>query len=234
MQQMESSSSVEALQTAHIDIIKQPWLSIPREFMNPLKMPMVNQFVRCIPKMDFRFLSTGEEYVLVGTGNTMPDNFRKWIYCMHQVNLSSLNDSVVPVDGMTRLVTSMSKGARVVGIERRIEHSDPVEPKALQNMWKTTDPIDSFLSMPGMLNIERERYSRINAVEMLWGLIPVEYEQNSATVRKVFHVLITVPAPGFNLAHFVREHFFNERNRDKKDACVRNEVQASLGNFIQA
>lgn len=140
------------------------------------------------------------------------------------MNLSPLNDSVVPIDDVTRLVTSTSKGARVVGIERKLPQQDPVPPKALQNMWKTPDPIDSFLSMTGVVNTDRKRYSRINAVEMLWGLIPVEYELEQVRVRKVFHVLITVPAPGFNLAHFVREHFFNERNRDKKDMCVRNEV----------
>jgi len=74
------------------------------------------------------------------------------------------------------------------------------------------------------IKTDRERYARINAVEMLWGLIPVEYEVDDVLVRKVFHVLITVPAPGFNLAHFVQERFFNERNSDKKDSSVKNEV----------
>jgi len=135
-----------------------------------------------------------------------------------------LNDAVVPVERTTRLVTSTSKGARVVGIERMLRGGRRNVPTAMQNMWKTTEPLDSFLSMPDALSGERDRYSRINAVELLWGLIPVEYELNEVKVRKVFHVLITVPAPGFNLAHFVREHFFNERNRDKKDVSVRNEV----------
>jgi len=47
-------------------------------------------------------MSTGEEYVLVGTGNTMPDNFRKWIYCMHQVVCFVLQF----ITSITRLVKS--------------------------------------------------------------------------------------------------------------------------------
>ena len=82
-------SSITALHEDGPLLEKRDWLSVPDEFMNPLKMSVVNQFVRCIPKADFRFQSTGEEYVLVGTGNTMPENFRKWIYCMHQVNVFS-------------------------------------------------------------------------------------------------------------------------------------------------
>ena len=189
-------------------------------------MPAVNQFVRCLPKLDFRFRSTGEEYVLVGTGMTMPENFRKWIYCMHQVNMSPLNDAVVPVTATTKLVTSTSKGARVVGIERQLPDLPPEPPTALRDMWETLTPMNSFMSWQSELGAPaRSRFARINAVEMLWGLIPVEYEQDDKIVRKVFHVLITVPAPGFNLAHFIREHFFNERNGDKKDSSVRNEVR---------
>ena len=137
--------------------------------------------------------------------------------------MSPLNDAVVPIDKVTRLVTSMSKGARVVGIERHIPDMPPEPPTDLQNMWKTVTPIKSFLSMEDSIQ-GRERYARVNAVEMLWGLIPVAYELDGVQIRKVFHVLITVPAPGFNLAHFVRERFFNERNNDKKDSSVKNEV----------
>jgi len=82
-----AAASMAALYANTVSMVQYDWLTVPDEFMTPLKMPAVNQFVRCIPEIDFRFMSTGEEYVLVGTGNTMPDNFRKWIYCMHQVDL---------------------------------------------------------------------------------------------------------------------------------------------------
>jgi len=83
------NASVTALQSSGPEVVREEWLSVPDEFMKPLKMSVVNQFVRCIPEKDFRFRSYGEEYVLVGTGNTMPENFRKWIYCMHQVKVTS-------------------------------------------------------------------------------------------------------------------------------------------------
>jgi hypothetical protein len=77
--------AVEQVQRVGRPVVKADWLAIPKELMEPLRMPMVNQFVRCVGESEFRFKPSGEQYVLVGTGNAMPESFRKWIYCMHQV-----------------------------------------------------------------------------------------------------------------------------------------------------
>ena len=73
-----------------VNVIRKRWLSLPSAYMKPLQMCAVNQFVHCVRKLDTRFLSTGSEYVLVGTGASMPDHFHQWIYCMHQVIRKSI------------------------------------------------------------------------------------------------------------------------------------------------
>jgi hypothetical protein len=42
-------------------------------------------------------------------------------------------------------------------------------------------------------------YANILPIQLLWGIIPVEYTHNGVQVRRIFHVLKTIPAPGFDL-----------------------------------
>jgi len=80
----------QAGEHAGVDVIRKGWLSLPLAYMKPLQMCAVNQFVHCVRTLDSRFLSSGSEYVLVGTGASMPDHFHQWIYCMHQVIRNSI------------------------------------------------------------------------------------------------------------------------------------------------
>jgi hypothetical protein len=81
-----SQALLHDLYQAGIDVIRKDWLQLPSEYMRPLRMCAVNQFVHCLDKLDSRYLSHGPEYVLVGTGTSMPKHFHMWIYCMHQVS----------------------------------------------------------------------------------------------------------------------------------------------------
>jgi hypothetical protein len=42
-------------------------------------------------------------------------------------------------------------------------------------------------------------YANVLPIQLLWGIIPVEYTLNGVQVRRIFHVLKTIPAPGFDL-----------------------------------
>jgi hypothetical protein len=42
-------------------------------------------------------------------------------------------------------------------------------------------------------------YAEVNPLQMLWSIVPVEYTLDGAKVRRIFHVLKTIPAPGFDL-----------------------------------
>lgn len=42
-------------------------------------------------------------------------------------------------------------------------------------------------------------YANVLPIQLLWGIIPVEYTHNGVQVRRIFHVLKTIPAPGFDL-----------------------------------
>ena len=68
-----------------MDVIREEWLRLPDFYTEPLRMCAVNQFVHCVRSLDSRYLPNSAEYVLVGTGTSMPDHFHQWIYCMHQV-----------------------------------------------------------------------------------------------------------------------------------------------------
>jgi hypothetical protein len=42
-------------------------------------------------------------------------------------------------------------------------------------------------------------FADVPAMQFLWGIIPVEYTMNGVKIRRIFHVLKTIPAPGFDL-----------------------------------
>jgi len=208
-------------------IMRRDWLELPSCYMRPLKMCAVNQFVHCVDKLDSRFLSTGPEYVLVGSGTSMPDHFHWWIYCMHQVNrVQNITGCVVPVTDTTRLVkvskSGKSKAYDVTGIERKVVHYGPVEPVMQEDWIQTTSEHKTFTTkcLEYAADPDNTTYARINLVEMHWGLIPVEYMENEVLQRRVFHVLRTVPAPGLNLRRLIQEKFFEQRNSSNKRNIV--------------
>ena len=42
-------------------------------------------------------------------------------------------------------------------------------------------------------------YADTKPIQLLWGIIPVEYMVNGNQIRRIFHVLKTIPEPGFDL-----------------------------------
>jgi hypothetical protein len=56
-------------------------------------------------------------------------------------------------------------------------------------------------------------YADTKPIQLLWGIIPVEYTLNGVQVRRIFHVLKTIPEPGFDLMRCLIEI---GRRRDQK------------------
>jgi len=185
------------------------WLRFPPEFIRPAKMCSVNKYVQCV---DSGFLShsmhhlpTGPEFVLVGHDSpSLPSHMFKWIWAMSQINaLKQYSGCVVPVAELTD-VTYARRGKQLAatGIKRRL-----VIPQA----WQVDDRMRFENWFQGMrqetmmmesiqeLRLGSNHYADVNAIQFLWGIVPVEYTLDGASVRRIFHVLKTIPAPGFDL-----------------------------------
>ena len=98
--QQQAGQQQQAEQQQAANVVRKGWLTLPMAYMKPLQMCAVNQFVHCVTTLDSRFLSSGSEYVLVGTGSSMPDHFHQWIYCMHQVIRKYFSDISPCADGL--------------------------------------------------------------------------------------------------------------------------------------
>ena len=80
-----SETVARELHQTGVPVIQKDWLIPPEKYMKPLLMCAVNQYVHCVDSLDSRYLSHGAEYVLVGTGTSMPPHFHWWIFCMQKV-----------------------------------------------------------------------------------------------------------------------------------------------------
>lgn len=185
------------------------WLRFPAEFIRPAKMCSINKYVQCV---DSNFIShsmhhipTGPEFVLVGHDSpSLPTHMFKWIWAMSQINqMKQYNNCVVPVSHLTD-VTYVKRAKQLVAtnIKRRL-----VIPQA----WQMDDQMRYEEWFPGMrqetmmmesiqeLRVSNNQYADVPVLQFLWGIIPVEYNLNGAPVRRIVHVLKTIPAPGFDL-----------------------------------
>jgi hypothetical protein len=146
--------------------------------------------------------------------------------------MTSISGCAVPVSNTTRLVklstgkSGKSKTYDVIGIERRVVFYGAVEHVTHDNWIQTTSEHKTFTTecLEFAADAANTTYARVNLVELQWGLVPVEYMEDGALQRRVFHVLRTVPAPGFNLRKFLQEKFFEQRNSSKKNAPMVAEV----------
>ena len=143
--------------------------------------------------------------------------------CFKQVNLTpSIKGHYVPVLDLTRPVKVFGAAAPsgkkapkfdYVGIERRVGTKDAqVE---YRNRWpKTLQPEETFLSMCSKLYGQAENpiYAKADLVEMHWGLVPVEYDEDGARRRRIFHVLRVCPQPGLHLLDLLRRKYFQRKN----------------------
>jgi len=226
---------LHALHNTHLELIQNEWLKIPDDFVKPKKMCAVNQFVHIVTELDESFFSTSCELVLFGTGNSIPDHFRYMIYCMEMVNqLPSIKGSFVPIHNKTRGVkvpvgrqTGKTKNCDIIGIERIVSSRSRVNTSKRDNFIRTVQPVNTFLAQCSSIAMDANNpvYARANLVNLHWGLIPMEFEENGAIKRKIFHVLRVVPQPGLHLMDLIRKRFFERRNDQRlKEAVVINEV----------
>jgi len=165
--------------------------------------------VQCV---DSNFIShsmhhipTGPEFVLVGHDSpSLPTHMFKWIWAMSQINqMKQYCGCVVPVSHLTD-VTYVKRGKQLMAtnIKRRL-----VIPQA----WQMDDQMRYEEWFPGMrqetmmmesiqeLRVSNNQYADVPVLQFLWGIIPVEYTLHGAPVRRIVHVLKTIPAPGFDL-----------------------------------
>ena len=185
------------------------WLTFPDEFIKPARMCSVNKYVQCVDvsfgQHSVHHIPNGAEYVLVGHDSpSLPTHMFKWIWAMSQINLmKQYTGCVVPVAGLTEVTyAKRGKGLIATNIKRQL-----VIPAAWQldeNMqyerWFSGSRQESVLmeSIQELRN-GNSHYADVPVLQFLWGIVPVEYTLNGTKVRRIFHVLKTIPAPGFDL-----------------------------------
>jgi hypothetical protein len=187
------------------------WLRFPTEFIRPAKMCSVNKYVQCVDESflnhSLHHIPTGPEFVLVGHDSpSLPTHMTSWIWAMTQINhMQSYSQCVVPVNGTTEVTFSKRGKSELVatGIKRRLVISQGWQVDE-QLRWEQTFPDMQRQESMLMEAVQEARlglnhYADVPPIQMMWGIIPVEYSVNGAKVRRIFHVLKTIPAPGFDL-----------------------------------
>jgi hypothetical protein len=218
------------------------WLRFPTEFIRPAKMCSVNKYVQCVDESflhhSLHHIPTGPEFVLVGHDSpSLPPHMLSWIWAMTQINhMQSYSKCVVPVNGTTEVTfTKRGKSELVAtGIKRRLVISQGWQVDE-QLRWEQTFPdMDQQESML-MEAVQEARlglnhYADVSPIQLMWGIIPVEYTMNGAKVRRIFHVLKTIPAPGFDLMRCLvdirhKSDSFKNRPCDTPYSAVMQAVQ---------
>jgi hypothetical protein len=186
------------------------WLRYPETFIKPAKMCSVNKYVQCVDEgflqHSIHHIPTGPEYVLIGHDTpSMPPHFFNWIWACTQINhMQHYSGCVVPVSSSTKVrYQKRGKDLVAVAMKRRltISHNWQLEENSrydptFPDMEAEESTLASALTE---LRDGDHFYADISPLQLLWGIIPVEYTHNGAKVRRIVHVLKTIPAPGFDL-----------------------------------
>jgi hypothetical protein len=232
------------LETVPDDCLRnqETWLRFPTEFIRPAKMCSVNKYVQCVDESflhhSLHHVPTGPEFVLVGHDSpSLPTHMFAWIWAMTQINhMQSYAQCVVPVNGTTEV--NYSKRGRgellATGIKRRlvISHGWQVdEQQRYEPNFPNMDRQESML-MEAVQEARsgRNHYADVSPIQMMWGIIPVEYDLEGKKVRRIVHVLKTIPAPGFDLMRCLVDirhkcDSFKSRPSDIPYAAVMQAVQ---------
>ncbi len=220
------------------------WLRFPTEFIRPAKMCSVNKFVQCVDESflhhSLHHIPTGPEFVLVGHDSpSLPTHMFSWIWAMTQINhMQSYSQCIVPVNGTTEVTYSKRGRGELVatGIKRRL---------VISQGWQVDEQLRWEQSFPGgdqrresMLmeavqeaRLGQNHYAEVPPIQLMWGIIPVEYTLNGSKVRRIFHVLKTIPAPGFDLMRCLvdirhkSDSFKNRQTGDLPYAAIMQAVQ---------
>ena len=217
------------------------WLRFPTEFIRPAKMCSVNKYVQCVDESflhhSLHHIPTGPEFVLVGHDSpSLPAHMFAWIWAMTQINhMQSYSQCVVPVNGTTEVLFS-KRGKELVAtsIKRRL---------VISQGWQVDEQLRWEQGFPGARRNEsmlmeavqearmgQNHYADVSPIQLMWGIIPVEYKLNGTIVRRIFHVLKTIPAPGFDLMRCLvdlrhKSDSYRNRPSDVPYAAVMQAVQ---------
>ena len=203
-------------------------ISPPADVLCPLKMCAVNQFVQLMQPANDPYISTSCELVLVFKGTQVPEHFRMMVYAMDCLNkMPSLKGSFVPHTGLTRPLTVVHGKTKtgvkfdVTGIERVLVSDQSKQDEVTKNFIRTERGIPTFRARCAKTraNKQVQMFAQVNPVEMVWGIVPVEYELQGVKKRLIFQVLRVIPQPGFHLMDAIRRRFFGKR----KDAKPKEE-----------
>jgi hypothetical protein len=218
------------------------WLRFPVEFIRPAKMCSVNKYVQCVDESflhhSLHHIPTGPEFVLVGHDSpSLPAHMFAWIWAMTQINhMQSFAQCVVPVNGTTEVTYAKRGRGELVatGIKRRLVISQAWQVDEQLRFEDTFPDMDRQESML-MEAVQEARaghnhYADVPPIQLMWGIIPVEYVVDGSTVRRIFHVLKTIPAPGFDLMRCLVDirhkcDSFKTRPTDVPYAAVMQAVQ---------
>ena len=218
------------------------WLRFPVEFIRPAKMCSVNKYVQCVDESflnhSLHHIPTGPEFILVGHDSpSLPPHMFAWIWAMTQINhMQSYSQCVVPVNGTTEVTYSKrGRGDMVAtGIKRRL---------VISQGWEVDQQLRFEQGFPGSPQREsmlmeavqearmgQNHYADVEPIQLMWGIIPVEYKANGSVVRRIFHVLKTIPAPGFDLMRCLidirhKSDAFKNKQSDVPYAAVMQAVQ---------
>lgn len=218
------------------------WLRFPAEFIRPAKMCSVNKYVQCVDESflyhSLHHIPTGPEFVLVGHDSpSLPTHMFSWIWAMTQINhMQSYSQCVVPVSGTTEVTYSKRGRSEMVatGIKRRL---------VVSQGWQVDENLRWEHSFPGedrresmlMEAVQEARlghnhYAEVSPIQLMWGIIPVEYMLDGSKVRRVFHILKTIPAPGFDLMRCLvdirhKSDSFKNKGSDFPYAAIMQAVQ---------
>ena len=202
------------------------WLRYTDEFIRPAKMCSVNKFVQCVDEgflqHSIHHIPLGPEYVLVGHDSpSMPQHMFNWIWAMMQINMMQhFHRCVVPVSATTKVnYCKKSKDLVATGIKRRLQISGNwvLDANLSKDKWWSDRQESS--TMADAIQELRDKdifYADIMPIQLLWGVVPVEYILDGTRVRRIVHVLKTIPAPGFDLMRCLV--YLNS----KKDGKLRN------------
>jgi hypothetical protein len=213
------------------------WLRFPTEFIRPAKMCSVNKFVQCVDENfllhSMHHIPSGPEFVLVGHDSpSLPSHMLKWIWAMSHINsMQVYHGCVVPVEGVTE-VTYVKKGREYLatGIKRRIAISQAwqIDDQLRYERCFSDDPSDEdglretmMMESISELRMGHNHYADVSPIQLLWGIVPVEYSLNDTKIRRIFHILKTIPAPGFDLMRCLSDM------RKKADQKLRGNVTYS-------
>jgi hypothetical protein len=222
MEMSNATSSEECydndnLNGSMINITNKKWLEYPEFYIKPPRMCSVNKYVQCVSK-DFSrenhdFVPFGPEMVFLGSDTpSLPNHLMKWVWVLNCINsLQIYEKCLYPVEGMTKLRYKKDNDRKTVtGVARRSETNQTAELPADMRFFHGFGGSRQVSYAQRVLESTRNEfdatgptfyYRNMRLCEMSWEVLPMKYFSLVTDMphKRIFHVLRTIPAPGFDL-----------------------------------